>query len=131
MAHSNQIREFVLTDHGIELLDVYTGPSGLLTGSARVAAEAKDREDAAEHTRMVQSKSLELKHKRQQLEIEIAKMRTAFELEEQSLLRDAREVELKQYSGDTIRKAIGESRQADKVLIKSNGRHEGSAVVRH
>ena len=28
MAHSNQIREFLLTDHGVELLDVYLGPAG-------------------------------------------------------------------------------------------------------
>ena len=33
MAHSNQIREFLLTDHGIELKDVYVGPEGVLTGS--------------------------------------------------------------------------------------------------
>jgi circadian clock protein KaiC len=120
-----------LTDHGVQLLDVYTGPSGLLTGSARVAAEAKEREDAAEHARIVQSKSLELKHKRQQLEIEIAKMRTAFELEEQALLQDAHEIELRQYSGDTVRKAISDSRQADKIPIKANGRHESSVVIRH
>lgn len=38
MAHSNQIREFLLTDHGIELVDVYREPSGVvLTGSARLA----------------------------------------------------------------------------------------------
>ena len=36
MAHSNQVREFVLTDHGIELIDVYTGAEGVLTGSARL-----------------------------------------------------------------------------------------------
>ena len=28
MSHSNQIREFKLTDHGIELLDVYVGAEG-------------------------------------------------------------------------------------------------------
>ena len=131
MAHSNQIREFVLTDHGVELLDVYSGPSGLLTGSARVAAEAKEREEAAEHVRMVQSKGLELKRKSQQLETEITRMRAAFEQEAQALLRDAHEVELRQYSGDAIRTAIRESRQADKVAIKTNGHHEGSAAVRH
>ncbi len=43
MKHSNQVREFLLTDHGIELLDVYTGPNGVLTGSARRAQEEKDR----------------------------------------------------------------------------------------
>jgi hypothetical protein len=79
----------------------------------------------------VESKNLELKHKRLQLEIEIARMRIAFEVEEQSLLRDAHEVELKQYSDDTIRKAISESRHADKVLIKTIGHHESSAAVRH
>jgi len=42
MAHSNQIREFRLTDDGIELLDVYVGAHGVLTGSARLAQETKD-----------------------------------------------------------------------------------------
>ena len=39
-ANSNQVREFVLTDHGVELLDVYVGPEGILTGSARLAQQA-------------------------------------------------------------------------------------------
>src|SRR5579863_3095701 len=43
MAHSNQIREFILTPQGIELQPVYIGPSGVLTGSARVALEARDK----------------------------------------------------------------------------------------
>lgn len=41
MAHSNQIREFLLTDHGVQLRDVYVGPSGLLTGTARDAQERR------------------------------------------------------------------------------------------
>ena len=42
MAHSNQIREFVFTEHGIELVDVYLGAEGVLTGTARAAQEAKE-----------------------------------------------------------------------------------------
>ena len=42
-AHSNQVREFVLTDHGVELVDVYVGPAGVVTGSARLAQEARER----------------------------------------------------------------------------------------
>jgi circadian clock protein KaiC len=42
MAHSNQIREFKLTDDGIELADVYVGPGGILVGSAKVMQEARD-----------------------------------------------------------------------------------------
>ena len=43
MAHSNQIREFLLTDHGVELMDVYVGPEGVLTGSMRLAQEAREQ----------------------------------------------------------------------------------------
>jgi circadian clock protein KaiC len=46
MAHSNQMREFLLSDQGIRLVDVYTGPGTLLTGSARIAQEARDRTEA-------------------------------------------------------------------------------------
>lgn len=38
MAHSNQVREFQLTDQGVRLLDVVAGPSGVLTGRARERA---------------------------------------------------------------------------------------------
>jgi len=56
-AHSNQVREFVLTDHGAELVDVYVGAAGMLTGSARLAQQAAEREaqlrqaDDVEHQR--------------------------------------------------------------------------------
>src|SRR5256885_13810972 len=42
MAHSNQIREFLLTPNGIRLVDVYLGPEGVLTGSSRQAQEARE-----------------------------------------------------------------------------------------
>ena len=42
MAHSNQVREFVMSSDGIKLRDAYVGPEGVLTGSARLAQEAKD-----------------------------------------------------------------------------------------
>jgi circadian clock protein KaiC len=44
-AHSNQVREFVLTDHGIELVDVYVGAAGVLAGSARVTQQAAQRDE--------------------------------------------------------------------------------------
>jgi circadian clock protein KaiC len=47
MAHSNQIREYLPTKHGIELMDVYLGPDGVLTGTARQAQEAQARAAAA------------------------------------------------------------------------------------
>jgi circadian clock protein KaiC len=44
-AHSNQVREFVLTDHGVELVDVYIGAAGVLAGSARVTQQAAQRDE--------------------------------------------------------------------------------------
>jgi circadian clock protein KaiC len=44
-AHSNQMREFVLTDHGVELVDVYVGAAGVLAGSARVTQQAAERDE--------------------------------------------------------------------------------------
>jgi circadian clock protein KaiC len=44
-AHSNQVREFVLTDHGVELVDVYVGAAGVLAGSARVTQLAAGRDE--------------------------------------------------------------------------------------
>jgi circadian clock protein KaiC len=42
MAHSRQVREFVLSDKGIQLVDVYAGAGTVLTGSARLIQEAQD-----------------------------------------------------------------------------------------
>src|SRR5262249_34962037 len=43
MAHSNQIREFLLTSEGVRLRETYVGPEGILTGSMRLAQEARER----------------------------------------------------------------------------------------
>jgi circadian clock protein KaiC len=46
LAHSNQVREFMLTNHGLELIDACIGAEGVLMGSARSSQLA--RETAAE-----------------------------------------------------------------------------------
>ena len=122
MAHSNQIREFVLTKHGIQLLDVYVGPSGLVTGSARVAQEAKERAEAEERKQQLRHKTLQMKESRQQLEAQIAKMRSDFEIQEQSLLRDAHQMELREKQISVDRLEMGHTRKADQVHANGNGR---------
>ncbi len=121
MAHSNQIREFVLTDHGVQLLDVYVGPSGLLTGSARVAQEAREQAEAVERKQQLQRRNVELKHKRDQLEAQIARMRAEFELEGQGLLRGTREMELREKQIALDRVEMGHARKADLVSAHGNG----------
>ena len=86
MAHSNQIREFLLTDHGIELLEVYTGQAGVLTGSARLAQEAKEQAEKHLRAQQVERLRLELDRKRKALEAQITALRTEFTAEEEDVL---------------------------------------------
>lgn len=82
MAHSNQIREFRLTDHGIKLLDVYIGTEGVLTGSARLAQEIKDEADYELRQEEMTRKKVGLKRRREAMEAQIALLRSEFEAEE-------------------------------------------------
>ena len=45
MAHSNQIREFLITSKGVDIIDVYTGPAGVLLARQGFAQEIKDKAD--------------------------------------------------------------------------------------
>ena len=64
MAHSNQVREFLLTDHGVELLDVYLGPNGALMGSARLAQEASLAVEAEARKQEIERQRTALERKR-------------------------------------------------------------------
>ena len=86
MAHSNQIREFLLTDNGVELRDVYVGPEGVLTGSARLSQEAKGDEERLLRTQEIGRKQFGLERKREAMEAQIAVIRAEFEAEKSELL---------------------------------------------
>ncbi len=83
VAHSNQIREFLLTNHGVELREVYLGDEGFLTGSARVAQEAKDLSAALLAKQETESKQFMLERKRKVLDAKIALLQLELEGEEQ------------------------------------------------
>jgi circadian clock protein KaiC len=87
MAHSNQVREFLLTDHGVELHDVYVGPGGVLTGSARLAQAAQDQAAQTARAHEVERRQLELDRKRKAMEAQITAMRAEFEAEKTETLK--------------------------------------------
>jgi circadian clock protein KaiC len=78
MAHSNQIREFLLTDRGIELADVYVGAQGVLTGSARSAQEAKEQSEALGRQEDLQQRRDDLERERQSVEARVAALWRTF-----------------------------------------------------
>ena len=91
MAHSNQIREFVIGSDGLNLLDVYRGPEGALTGSMRLAHEARERADAMAREHSREARARERERERAVLEARIAALRDEFEagrLDADALARD-------------------------------------------
>ncbi len=82
MAHSNQIREFLMTDHGIDLIDVYLGQGGIVMGALRAQKEAEEADAARSRREDIGLKQRELERKREELEAKIAMLRAEFEAEE-------------------------------------------------
>jgi circadian clock protein KaiC len=80
-AHSNQIREFLLTNEGIELADVYVGPQGVLTGSARQAQEAKERADGTARQEDLEQRRVNLDQRRAAVEAQTTALWREFENE--------------------------------------------------
>jgi circadian clock protein KaiC len=74
MAHSNQVREFAMTHEGIFLRDVYVGPDGVLTGSARVAQEARERERAAQQTNEAARRTMDFARRRRRIQAQIEEL---------------------------------------------------------
>ena len=85
MAHSNQIREFVLTDNGIHLQHAYLGSAGVLTGSARVALEAREKAQSIIRTQEIRKRKVEYERKCKAIEAQISILRADLEAEQDSL----------------------------------------------
>jgi len=114
MAHSNQIREFILTDHGVELREAYIGASGVLTGSARMAQEANEKAEVLIRKNDVERKKRDIDRKRKALEAQIATMQIDFELEESESVKmmETEQATIKRLEQDKVEMA--ESRNTGK-----------------
>ena len=113
MAHSNQIREFLISDRGIEIVDAYIGASGVLTGSARVAQGALEKAAVLSSQQEAAQLKREVERKRTALERQIKDMRTDHETEAEELRRIAEQVGTRTLMLTTDRAASGHLRQAD------------------
>jgi circadian clock protein KaiC len=113
MPHSNQIREFVITPQGVDLLDVYTGSEGVLTGSARVAQEARERAQQQNRKLEVARKRAELQRRQSAVQAQIRSLEAGLELEREQILREISEDELRERTMEADRTAMGRSRKAE------------------
>jgi len=121
MDHSNQIREFLLTDRGVELVDVYAGPSGVLTGSARLTQEAQERAAALAQEHELERKERTLTRLRAAFEAELASLRAKFEAEQADLAIEIDEHRSRATRLRADQHDIAESRGGD--ATSDNGRN--------
>ncbi|HEY0962577.1 MAG TPA: circadian clock protein KaiC, partial [Pseudomonadales bacterium] len=115
MSHSNQLREFLLTDNGIDLVDVYVGPEGVLTGSLRLTQEARENAEAVAQQEELEARRRERERRREALEARIEALRMEFDAEEQEAQR---EISNQQRRADTVqsdRTRMATSRKADQL----------------
>ena len=113
MAHSNQIREFLITSRGIDLRDVYVGPEGVLTGSMRVAQENRETQARRERETEVELRQREIDAKRSVVEAQILALRAELGAAESAAGRRLRQDEERARSETAARDAAGVRRGAD------------------
>jgi circadian clock protein KaiC len=113
MSHSNQIREFVMTDRGVQLLDVYLGPQGMLTGSARLAQEMRDRAEVLARSEELASMQRKLERRRLALEAQISSLRAELETDEEELRKLLAQASQREEMIEAGLATIARSRHAD------------------
>lgn len=116
MPHSNQVREFLITSRGVRLVPTYLGPSGVLTGSARLIQESKDLALETSVQDELRRKQLMLDHRRQAVEAQIEALRAGFEAEKQEFSRVVATQRSKMSQIEADRRATAKSRR-----VASNG----------
>ena len=113
MAHSNQVREFVMTHEGIFLRDVYVGPDGVLTGSARVAQEARKRERALQQRHEAERRHTDFARRRRRIEAQIEELQAQLSDEQGELAALADETTAREARAADERARMDESRKVN------------------
>ena len=112
-AHSNQVREFLLTDHGVELADVYVGPGGVMTGSARVMQQARERSDQLEREEQLMRRKRELKAHVAQGQAQLAELQEELAAQQAELEQIASREARLAADAKATRAALAAQRRAD------------------
>jgi circadian clock protein KaiC len=128
IGHSNQIREFLLTDHGVELIDVYVGAAGVLTGSARVAQQAEERAAALAQEQELERRQRALARLKTAFDAELASLRAKFETEQADLTSGIAEHRARVARVKEDKTDIARNRRAD--AGNGGGRQERSEDAR-
>jgi circadian clock protein KaiC len=119
MKHSNQVREFIITDKGLDLVEVYLGPEGVLTGSAREAQKLQEQTGEVLRDYAVGSKDREIIRKRKVLEAKISSLQMEFESAEEELNKMYQQEELIKEVTKNTRDEITKRRRGEQQVEKN------------
>ncbi|MCX5772382.1 MAG: circadian clock protein KaiC, partial [Candidatus Hydrogenedentes bacterium] len=117
MAHSNQIREFVLTNHGVKLVEVALGPGGVVTGSSRAAQRAQEETEKLARAQAKEARLRTLEHRRAALDARLAALQAEFEAEVQAAKLEIAQDELREERLTSKRSSLAQKR-SEKVALK-------------
>jgi circadian clock protein KaiC len=122
IAHSNQVREFRLTNHGMELIDAYVGSDGVLMGSARAAQTAREAAVLIKREEVRQRKQRELQRKQELYEAQLLAFRSQYESERDAILRELEEDQKREVMAASQRVEMARLRHADvNAEVEENG----------
>ena len=124
MAHSNQVREFVMGREGIRLIPPYIGSGFVLTGTSRVAQEAKEKADALLRSQEIEQRQEALEKKRNALEAQIRVLRMDFAAEELDLQRTISQQESRESQLARDRDAM------NRIRLRESERAKGSSFAK-
>jgi circadian clock protein KaiC len=113
MAHSNQIREFVLGANGIDLVDVYVGPGVVLTGAARLAQEAREKTEAELRQQAIEGWRREIERERKAAEAQIAAVQNGLEARVERLNQQIASERFREKTLTEERRNVARQRKAD------------------
>jgi circadian clock protein KaiC len=116
MAHSNQVREFLITSSGVKLIPAYLGSSGVLTGTSRVIQEADEAAQQLKLRRELDRRRFNLEAKRKALEAQIVVLRAEYEIAEKEVMSVLEEAE-----------AVGRQGASDQALRARSRFSNGAA----
>jgi len=114
MAHSNQIREFLITSKGVDIVDVYTGSAGVLTGSARLSQEIKDKETEDSRKEEIKKLQRDLERKRKLMDAQVAALQAEFIAAEEEVKQLIKQEKRREKTVDENRQDMAHIRKADK-----------------
>jgi len=123
IAHSNQVREFILTDRGIELIDAYVGPEGVLMGSARSTQLARETAAQVERRLVTEHRQRELQRQQQLYEAQLIVLQAAYEADRDAIMRELEGDKERERVNASQRLEIARLRQADNdgARVQENG----------